>query len=239
VARGTTGTPPLGPAIAAVRERIAAAARSVGRRPEDVLLVGASKTVPAARLREALRAGLHHFGENRAQELVSKAADLAGAHPAPVWHFVGRLQRNKVRALAGHVTWWHSVDRVELGPELARWAAGARVLVEVNVAGEASKGGCSPAELPGLVEVLATSGLEVVGLMTIPPRHEDPRPYFARLRALGERLGLRELSMGMSDDFEAAVAEGATIVRVGRAIFGERPVAGAGGHPPGGAPPLS
>lgn len=233
------GTAPLGPAVAAVRERIAAAARSVGRQPTDVLLVAASKTVPAARLTEALAAGLHHFGENRAQELVAKAAALAAAQPGPVWHFIGRLQRNKVRALAPLVAWWHSVDRIELGAEIARRAPGARVLVEVNVAGEATKGGCRPEQVPALVEGLAGSGLEVVGLMTIPPPQDDPRPHFARLRALGERLGLRELSMGMSDDFEAAVEEGATIVRVGRAIFGERPAAGAGGHPPGGAPPLS
>lgn len=204
-------------------------------------MVGATKLVPVPRLAEALAAGLAHLGENRAQDLVAKAAALAGARPPPVWHFIGRLQRNKVRMLAPHVTWWHSVDRPELGVELARRAPGARVLVEVNVAEEPTKGGCRPAEVAGLVSALRGLGLEVRGLMTIPPPGRDPRPTFAALRAMAEGLGLPELSMGMSDDFEAAVEEGATMVRLGRVLFGERPPAGtlADGHPPATVPPLS
>jgi pyridoxal phosphate enzyme (YggS family) len=186
--------------------------------------VGASKTVPAARLHAALAAGLADLGENRAQELLAKAPELAGDPAAPRWHFLGALQRNKVRALAPWVSCWQSVDRPELGPVLARHAPGATVLVEVNLAGEPQKSGCAPGEAPALRDALAGLGLVVAGLMAVPPAHDDPRPWFAALRELGERLGVAELSMGMTDDFEVAVEEGATIVRVGRALFGERPV---------------
>lgn len=233
--------PPIAETLARVRARIAGAARRAGRRPEEVTVVGATKLVPVPRLAEALEAGLAHLGENRAQDLVAKAAALAGAQRPPVWHFIGRLQRNKVRMLAPHVTWWHSVDRLELGAELARRAPAARVLVEVNVAAEPTKAGCRPAEVTGLVAHLRGLGLDVRGLMTVPPAGRDPRPTFAALRGMAEGLGLPELSMGMSDDFEAAVEEGATMVRIGRALFGERPSTGtvADGHPPAVAPPLS
>jgi pyridoxal phosphate enzyme (YggS family) len=207
-------------AVASVRARIDAAAARAGRDPSEVTLVAATKTVDAERVRAVVAAGVPDVGENRAQELLEKAPVVDGAR----WHFVGTLQRNKVRALAPWVVCWHSVDREALGAEIARRAAGAHVLVEVNVAGEPQKGGCAPTQAPGLVDVLRSQGLEVDGLMTVPPADGDPRPWFADLRELAERLGLRELSMGMTADFEIAVEEGATMVRVGRALFGERPV---------------
>ena len=206
-----------------VRERIVEANRRAGRPDDDVTLVGATKTVDADRVAVALHAGLVDLGENRAQELLVKAPLLAAATAPPRWHFLGALQRNKVRALSQWVTCWESVDRLALGRTIAQHAPGARVLVEVNVAGEAQKAGCTPSEAPDLVDELRALGLDVVGLMTVPPHGDDPRPWFAQLRGLGERLALAELSMGMTDDFEAAIAEGATIVRVGRAIFGARP----------------
>jgi hypothetical protein len=194
--------------------------------PAGVTLVAVSKAQPAEAIREAYAAGQRHFGENYVQEWRDKAAALADL-PDLAWHFVGSLQTNKVKYLVGRVALVHAVDREELGREIARRSAAAgvttRVLVEVNVAGEASKAGCSPADAPALVASLrALPGLEVAGLMCIPPPDEPPRPRFARLRELAAGLGLRELSMGMSGDYPDAIAEGATLVRVGTAIFGER-----------------
>jgi pyridoxal phosphate enzyme (YggS family) len=206
-----------------VRERIASAARRSGRDAHDVTLVAVTKSHPIAAAAAVLDAGVVDLGENRAQELVAKAVALAGATPAPRWHMVGRLQRNKVRALAPHVVLWHSVDRAELGPEIARHAPGARVLVEVGVAGEPQKGGCAPGDAGGLVDGLRGLGLDVAGLMTVPPLAGDPRPVFEALRSLAERLGLGTLSMGMTHDFEVAIEEGATLVRIGTALLGERP----------------
>ncbi len=140
-----------------------------------------------------------------------------------MWHFIGRVQRNKVRHVASVVALWQSVDRAEVGAEIARHAPGARVLVQVNVGAEPQKGGCPPSAAAELVERLTGLGLAVEGLMTVPPLHADPRPYFAQLRELATRLGLSTLSMGMSGDYEAAIAEGATLVRVGTAVFGARP----------------
>jgi pyridoxal phosphate enzyme (YggS family) len=205
-----------------VQARVQRAAIASGRAPASVTLVVVSKTVPAGVVRDALTAGATDLGENRAQELVAKAAELGGARLAPRWHFIGRLQRNKVRMLAGVVDLWHSIDRPELAEPLARHAPGARVLVEVNLSDEPQKGGCHPDAAAALVERLAASGLVVEGLMTVPAATGDPRPVFAALREMGARLGLAELSMGMTADFEAAIAEGATIVRVGSAIFGPR-----------------
>jgi pyridoxal phosphate enzyme (YggS family) len=210
-------------ALAEVRERIAAAALGAGRDPGAVRLVAATKTVPAERVAEAVALGVTDIGENRAQELIAKADavdELASSTAALCWHFLGRLQRNKVRSLAARVTWWQSVDRDPLGTAIARHAPGARVLVEVNLAGEPQKGGCAPGDAARLVDAFRKAGLRVEGLMTIPPAGEDPRPWFAALRELADALGVHELSMGMTDDFEAAVAEGATMVRIGRAIFG-------------------
>jgi uncharacterized pyridoxal phosphate-containing UPF0001 family protein len=191
-------------ALAVVRARITDAATRAGRDPGAVRLIGASKTVAAARIGEALDAGLTDVGENRAQELLAKAPELADRVPPPTWHFVGRLQRNKVAGLAPWVACWQSVDRV--------------------LGAEATKGGCTPADAAPLVDDLRGLGLGVDGLMTVAPQSGDPRRWFAALRELRETLGLSELSMGMSEDFEAAVGEGATMVRVGRAIFGSRPV---------------
>lgn len=212
----------VGARVQAVRERIAAAARRAGRDPAEVTLVAATKTVAPARIAEVLAAGVLDVGENRAQELLAKAHELAATPTPPRWHFVGRLQRNKVARLAPWVSQWQSVDREALGATIARRAPGARVLVEVNLGEESQKGGCAPAEAGALVEVLRHHDLQVLGLMTVHPQGGEPRRWFAALRALGARLQLPELSMGMSDDFEVAVEEGATVVRVGRALFGER-----------------
>ena len=205
-----------------IRERIATAARSAGRAPEEIRLVAVSKEVDAAAVADASAAGQQDFGENRAQELLTKAEALQHAQLDLAWHFIGRLQRNKIKSIASLVALWHSVDRAELGVEIARHAPGARVLVQVNVAGEEQKGGCPPADVAALVDSLTDLGLTVDGLMTVPPLIGDPRPHFGALRDLATRLGLATLSMGMSSDFEAAIVEGSTVVRVGRAVFGPR-----------------
>lgn len=197
------------------------------RVPAGVTLVAVSKTQPAEAIREAYAAGLRDFGENYAQEWRAKAdalADLADLR----WHFVGSLQTNKVKLLAGRVAYVHAVDRLELARELSkRWAAlgkTVQVFLEVNTGGEETKGGCAPAEVDALAgAVRGLPGVELAGLMCIPPPEGDPRPHFRTLRALRDRLGLRELSMGMSGDWEAAIEEGATMIRVGTAIFGARP----------------
>ncbi|HEX6311338.1 MAG TPA: YggS family pyridoxal phosphate-dependent enzyme [Acidimicrobiia bacterium] len=208
--------------VQSLRDRIAAAARRVGRDPAGVTLVAATKTVAAPRIAAVLAAGVGDVGENRAQELLAKAPGLASTPSPPRWHFLGRLQRNKVARLAPWVSVWQSVDRDVLGAAIARRAPRASVLVEVNLGEEAQKGGCAPANAAALVDALRGHGLAVEGLMTVHPQSGDPRRWFATLRELGARLELRELSMGMSDDFETAIEEGATMVRVGRALFGER-----------------
>jgi pyridoxal phosphate enzyme (YggS family) len=213
--------------VEAVRSRITEAARRAGRDPTSVRLIAATKTQSVAAVRSVLDAGVTDVGENRAQELLAKAPELPGAS----WHFIGRLQRNKVNQLAPWVRCWHSVDRPELVDALAARVAGARILVEVNVAGETQKGGCAPAETAALVDRARSGGLDPVGLMTVAPLAGDPRSVFAALRVLALRLDLAELSMGMSGDFEDAIAEGATMIRVGTALFGPR--AQGDGGPPG------
>jgi pyridoxal phosphate enzyme (YggS family) len=207
--------------IAAVQERIASAAKHAGRDPHDVQLVAVSKNVVPERIADALDAGQRAFGENRAQELLAHVDALR--RDDIEWHFVGRLQRNKVRSLAGAVTLWQSVDDDALIAELAKRAPAARVLLQVNVGDEPQKGGCDPDAVPALADRARAAGLRVEGLMAVPPLAADPRPWFATLRALGAKLELPQLSMGMSGDYEAAIAEGATIVRVGTSIFGPRP----------------
>jgi len=207
-----------------VASRLEAIRRTI---PAGVTLVAVSKTQPGDAIREAYAAGQRDFGENYVQEWREKAEALADL-PGLTWHFIGSLQTNKVKYLAGRVGMVHTVDREELGREIAkRWekaGARARVLVEVNLGGEASKGGCAPGAVPALVEHLrGLAAIDVVGLTCIPPPGDDPRPYFRTLRGLRDQLGLRELSMGMSGDYPVAIEEGATIVRVGTAIFGERP----------------
>ena len=210
-----------------VRERIARAAERAGRRAEDVLLVGVSKTVEVGRIRAALAAGLSALGENRVQEARGKVAELG--RPVP-WHLIGHLQTNKVRDALEVFDVIHSVDRIDLARELDRRAraAGRRVdvLLQVNVSEEPTKGGWAPEAVEtAVVALTALEGLRLQGLMTIPPaveRAEDARGWFRILRKLAERHGLAGLSMGMSGDFEVAVEEGATMVRVGTAIFGPR-----------------
>jgi hypothetical protein len=210
-----------------IAERLAALRAAL---PAGVALVAVSKTQPAEAIREAYAAGQRDFGENYAQEWREKADALADL-PELRWHFVGSLQTNKVKYLAGRVHAIHAVDREELAREISRRfaqkGAVARVLLEVNTGGEATKGGCPPAAAPGLAEaVRALPGVELAGLMCIPPPEEDPRPHFQLLRRLRDALGLRELSMGMSADWRVAVEEGATLVRIGTAVFGERPPRG-------------
>jgi pyridoxal phosphate enzyme (YggS family) len=179
-------------------------------------------------VRAALDAGLVDLGESYAQELEAKAAALdddGGDRPAPRWHAIGRLQRNKVRKVAPFVRCWHSVDRLSLGAEIARFAPGASVFAQVNTTDEEQKGGCPPAMLPALVDGLRDLGLDVRGLMTIGPAGpaEGARPAFRALREMAEAHALRELSMGMTGDLEVAVEEGTTVVRVGGGLFGPRP----------------
>jgi PLP dependent protein len=220
-----------------VQERVARAAERGGRRPEDVLLIAVSKTVEVDRIRQAVAAGIRALGENRVQEAKEKVAILG--RPAP-WHLIGHLQTNKVKDALTLFDVIHSIDRLDLARECDRRAsASGRVvdaLLEVNVAGEASKGGFAPGEVAAALDSLARlDHLRLHGLMAIPPvveNAEDSRAWFRDLRALAERHGLKQLSMGMSADFEVAIEEGATMVRVGTAIFGARPARPA----PGGGP---
>jgi len=206
-----------------IATRLAIVRRSV---PDGVTLIAVSKSQPSEAIREAFSAGQRHFGENYVQEWRDKA-DALGDLPGIVWHFIGSLQTNKVKYLAGRVGLVHTVDREDLGREISkRWeriGSRARVLVEVNLGGEVSKGGCAEGGVPALVEALRRlPALDVAGLTCIPPPEDDARPHFVALRGLRDRLGLRELSMGMSGDYPVAIEEGATLVRVGTAIFGER-----------------
>ena len=221
--------PTIAERIEAVRLQIADACLRSGRSAEEVTIVAVTKGFPPEAAREGFAAGLSHFGENRVQEAQGKIPLLAGLAPRPTWHMVGHLQTNKVKTALSLFDIIQSVDSLHLAQEISRRAPESvrvPVLLEVNVAGEAAKYGFSPDELPAAAEqVRSLPGLEVRGLMTVAPMAGDPqeaRPVFRRLRSLAESLDLRDLSMGMTDDFEVAVEEGATIVRVGRAIFGER-----------------
>jgi len=209
--------------LADVRSRIEAAARRAGRDPASVTLLAVTKTKPLEDLLAAYEAGVRHFGENRVQEAEAKLPHL----PADaVKHLVGPVQSNKANRAARLADVLHSVDSAGIARRLAR-AAGSEgrrlaVYVEVNTGGEETKAGVAPAEVPALVaDVRALPELDLRGLMAIPPPG-DTRPHFVRLRDLASSLGLTGLSMGMSDDFEAAVEEGSTIVRVGAALFGRR-----------------
>jgi pyridoxal phosphate enzyme (YggS family) len=212
--------------LSAVRARIAAACARAGRAPNDVTLLAVSKLVPIELVRAARDAGQLDFGENYAQELKRKAEELPDAR----WHAIGPLQTNKAKLVARHAFAFHALDRLEVAEELSRRrdAAGAPLAcyIEVNIAGESTKAGIAPAEVPAFVaRARALPNLVVAGLMCMPPDVDDAeasRPHFARLRALAAEAGLGGLSMGTTHDFEVAVEEGATVVRVGRAIFGER-----------------
>jgi pyridoxal phosphate enzyme (YggS family) len=212
-----------------VRERIARAAERAGRQPDDVLLIGVSKVVEVERIRAALAAGIGALGENRVQEAKAKVAELG--RPVP-WHLIGHLQTNKVKDALPLFDLIQSLDRLELAHELERRAAAqgrvVEALLQVNVASEASKGGFAPDAVGEALDTIgALSHVRIRGLMVIPPEAEHPedaRPWFRRLRELADKHGLRERSMGMSGDFEVAIEEGATMVRVGTAIFGPRPL---------------
>jgi pyridoxal phosphate enzyme (YggS family) len=217
-----------------VRARVAAAARRAGRDPAEVTIVAVSKRQPAALLDEAFAAGVRDVGESYAQELVAKQAET-GAAAALSWHFIGHLQRNKARQVVGRVALIHAVDSEALAREIDKRARAAgiaqSVLIAVNIGGEAQKSGVSPEALPALLRATATlEAVRVRGLMTMPPlahAPEDSRPHFRALRELRDRVAsagapLAVLSMGTTGDFEIAVEEGATLVRIGTAVFGPR-----------------
>jgi len=242
--------PDLAQRIADVRCRIKRAAEHSGRDPASIRLIAVTKGVGAPAIAAAAAAGVREFGENRVQEAVAKMACVApesdprgnrqhegGGARSWVWHLIGRLQTNKVRVAVGRFEVIHSVDTLQLGEAIEAVASAAgmrqRMLVQVNVGHEPQKGGVDPSELQPLIKALARRAhVQVEGLMTIPPASTDPegsRPYFRELRRLGQMVeaevpGVKmvEYSMGMSEDFEVAVAEGATMVRIGRAIFGAR-----------------
>jgi pyridoxal phosphate enzyme (YggS family) len=214
--------------VARVRDRVAEAARRAGRRADEVRLIGITKGVAGEAVAMAARAGLEEFGENYVQELVAKRAQA----PNAIWHFVGRLQRNKVHRLLGNADLVQTLEPGAAADRLARMAEERPIecLVEVDFTGR--RVGVAPDEAPAFVERMAARpGVRIRGLMTVAPPEEDPRTAFAELRELRDRLrerfeDVRELSMGMSSDLEAAVEEGATMVRVGTAIFGPREVEG-------------
>ena len=223
--------------IQSIRERIADAAAQCGRSPEDIILLAISKTFPKELIARAAEAGIQRFGENRVQEAEGKIPQLTGI-PGLEWHLVGHLQTNKARSAAELFDVIHSLDSVKLGAKLneASLETGKKlsVLLQVDLGGEETKFGADPSEIPEIVESMRKfTSLRLNGLMTIPPYFGNPeevRPYFAKLRELAEKLeseqsgclGQRHLSMGMSHDFEQAILEGATILRIGTAIFGER-----------------
>jgi len=235
--------------LARIRERVAEAARRAGRSPDDVRLIAVSKTKPVEAIAAAFAAGQRDFAENYMQEAVPKLLEVtaaladgyengnAGAGERPRWHFIGSLQRNKARDVVQHFDCFHALDRAKLADELEKRAAAIErhidVLIQVNLAGELQKGGVAPEDLPALAHHIAgLPHIHMVGLMAVPPacaNPEESRPHFAALRALRDRLRdveglseIRELSMGMSGDFEVAIEEGATLIRIGTAIFGPR-----------------
>jgi hypothetical protein len=210
-----------------ILDRIGNAARRSGRTPESIQLIAVTKTVSPERIREAAACGVKHIGENRVQEALSKRSDLA--ETALTWHFIGYLQTNKARKVAENFDWVHSLDRLEAAEALARCLANRPplpVLVEVKLQDEPNKPGANEGDLVNLIPALRRlDSLELRGFMAVPPPVEDPelaRPFFRRLRRLAEDFGLAELSMGMTHDFEVAVEEGATMVRIGTGLFGVR-----------------
>lgn len=222
----------IGANLAAVRGRIERACQRSGRSSADVTLIAVTKTWPAETVLAAMEAGLADFGENRVQEGVAKAAEVARATRnqalvPPVWHLIGHLQTNKVRAALGTFAILHAVDSERLLRVIDGNATNpVPLMIEVNVAAEPTKYGILPEQLPDVLDVArGLTNVRVTGLMTVAPRVSEPegvRPVFGELRKLAERHGLRHLSMGMSEDFETAIEEGATHIRVGRALFGER-----------------
>ncbi|AFK69106.1 YggS family pyridoxal phosphate-dependent enzyme [Pseudomonas sp. DCB_CB] len=216
--------------LSAISARIASAAQAVGRDPASVQLLAVSKTKPASAIREIHAAGVRDFGENYLQEALTKQQALSDL--PLIWHFIGPIQSNKTKAIAEHFDWVHSVDRLKIAQRLSEQRpaglAPLNICLQVNVSGEDSKSGCTPADLPALAKaVAALPNLRLRGLMAIPEPTEDratQEAAFASLRKLQEGLGfgLDTLSMGMSHDLEAAIAQGATWVRIGTALFGAR-----------------
>lgn len=224
--------------LSAISARIASAAQAAGREPASVQLLAVSKTKPAAAIREVHAAGVRDFGENYLQEALTKQQEL-GDLPL-IWHFIGPIQSNKTKAIAEHFDWVHSVDRLKIAQRLSEQRpaglAPLNICLQVNVSGEDSKSGCAPADLPALAQaVTALPNLHLRGLMAIPEPTDDraaQEAAFASLRTLQEGLGLGldTLSMGMSHDLEAAIAQGATWVRIGTALFGARSSHNGGHH---------
>ena len=222
--------------LARVRDRVAAACQRSGRDPATVRLIAVSKLQPVDQIRSAHAAGQIDFGENYGQELRDKAGELAATAPAIAWHHIGPVQSNKVRYIARWASWVHTVDRPEIAAELqaraSREQRALRCLAEINIAAEPQKAGIAPEQAAERIAAIAATGLPVCGLMCMPPFDlplDQTVRHFVQLRTLAEQLVAarllpadRELSMGMSADFEAAIGEGATMVRVGTAIFGER-----------------
>jgi pyridoxal phosphate enzyme (YggS family) len=210
-----------------VERSIAGACERAGRSPDDVTLIAVTKTIGIPAIEAAFNAGIRNFGENRVQEAQPKIEQLASLRPSLVWHMVGHLQTNKAKTAMDIFDIIHSVDSLRLAETLSQHSQSKLpVLIEVNVSGEATKSGFLLPEADEAVKRIGRlPNIEVEGLMTIAPwgsDAEEVRPIFRRLRQLGDALGLRHLSMGMTDDFEVAIEEGATLVRIGRAIFGER-----------------
>ena len=210
-----------------VQRRIASACERAGRSPGEVTMVAVTKTVDAASMEAAFKAGIRHFGENRVQEAKPKIEQLARLKAEVTWHMVGHLQTNKAKTASTIFDIIHSVDSLRLAEMLDSSAQKKLpILIQVNVSAEETKGGFGPAEVGDAVGRMAKlPNLRIEGLMTIAPWAAEPeqaRPAFRRLRELRDALGLTHLSMGMTDDFEVAIEEGATILRIGRAIFGER-----------------
>jgi len=215
-----------------IMQRIQSAALRSGRTPNSVQLIAVTKTVPVERIQTAIGCGVTHIGENRLQEGLTKREALARLTPASVpltWHFIGHVQTNKARKIAENFDCVHSIDRLAVGRALNRYVVRIPklpVLIEVKLGDEPNKSGATEDELPDLVSAIrAFEKLDLRGLMSVPPPVDDPeqaRPYFRKLRKLAEDLGMNELSMGMTHDFEVAIEEGATMVRIGTGLFGER-----------------
>jgi pyridoxal phosphate enzyme (YggS family) len=217
----------IGDNIREAKKRIARAAENFGRSPDDITIIAVTKTVEPSLIQEAFEAGMRHFGESRIQEAKDKIGQLSALQPSPTWYMVGHLQTNKAGLAVELFHFIQSVDSIRLAEVISRHAQrDMPILLQVNVSGEASKFGFPPDQVSSAVEVIARlPHLQIKGLMTIAPLANNPeevRPFFRQLRLLRDSLGLEHLSMGMTDDFEMAVEEGATMVRIGRAIFGQR-----------------
>jgi len=210
-----------------IERRITEAAHRAGRSPDEITLIAVTKGLTAQVVEDTLKAGVRHIGENRVQEAMEKIGHLSTLQPHPTWHMIGHLQTNKVKTAVEIFDIIHSIDSLRLAQALSGHATKTiPVLLQVNIAQEETKSGFSEVDLSkAMVEITHLPGLETKGLMTIAPLVSDPeevRPIFRRLRELRDSLGLEHLSMGMSDDFEIAVEEGATMLRIGRSIFAEQ-----------------